>query len=223
MTDLELAHRLADIAAVVALALFGRGVGAQLKDDGSPVTEADLEVERQLLDVLARERPDDGVVSEECGEHAGCSSRRWIVDPIDWTINFAAGDPRWGTNVALEEDGEIVVGVMTRPATGERWWASRGGGAYRTGDVSLHVSTVDDVSEARISVVPADEYNDDVFALVDGRLEAVIDKTSTYKAWDYAPTVILVEEAGGRFRDGHGGRRLDLGSAVYTNGRVDAT
>ncbi len=126
------------------------------KADGSVVTEADIAVERMLSAALTRHRPSDAVLGEELGA-VGQSSRRWIIDPIDGTMNFVAGRPDWGVHVALERDGEVIVGVVTRPVLGRRWWAGRGGGAYvgalAGADVPrrLRVSGVQELGEARVS------------------------------------------------------------------------
>jgi hypothetical protein len=151
--DFALAMALAEAASEVALEFFERGVDSTMKDDGTPVTEADLAVEARLVDVLTGARPNDGIVSEEGGHLAG-GHRRWILDPIDGTVNFAAGDPNRGTHVALEVNGRVVIGVSTRPVAGEHWWAIRGGGAYRSqagsGEkVRLQISTVESLAEAR--------------------------------------------------------------------------
>jgi len=128
--DLELAQRLAGAGAEVALGYFGGINRTQIKPDGTPVGEADLAVDRLVLEGLERWRPGDGVLSEESGERPG-GARRWIVDPIDGTTVFLAGEPHWGTHLALEQDGEIVVAVVSRPVLGELWWAVRGRGAHR--------------------------------------------------------------------------------------------
>ena len=83
-------------------------------------------------------RPDDGLLGEEVGERPGSSGRRWIVDGIDGTRFFAAGRPTWGTLIALEGDGEIVLGVSSSPAQDRRWWASRGKALHRTVDDAFH-------------------------------------------------------------------------------------
>ena len=74
-------------------------------------------------------RPDDAFLGEEVGAH-GRGRRWWVVDGVDGTTNFVAGDPRWGTLVALVEDDTPVVGLNTGPAQGRRWWAARGRGAW---------------------------------------------------------------------------------------------
>jgi histidinol-phosphatase len=139
--DLALALRLADAADAVSMGFFtGEAVVTTTKPDGTPVTAADPAVERRLAAVVGVERPGDGFLGEEVGAvpPAGGpngpvprSRRRWVVDGVDGTVLFAAGAAEWATQIALEADGEFVVGVSTSPALGLRWWASRGGGAWR--------------------------------------------------------------------------------------------
>jgi histidinol-phosphatase len=236
--DFALALGLAEAASEVALAFFERGVGSTMKPDGTPVTEADLAVEARLVDVLTRARPDDGIVSEEGGHRAG-GHRRWILDPIDGTVNFAAADPNWGTHVALEVNGRLVIGVITRPVAGERWWAIRGGGAYRSQagsaeKVRLQVSTVEILAEARVTMWPADRGAaldslraaalwvepdpTSLWHLLEGQLDAIV--ASAGGIWDHAPAVLLTEEAGGQFCDHSGGSSLDAGGGIYSNGRL---
>ncbi|HTV18373.1 MAG TPA: inositol monophosphatase [Polyangiaceae bacterium] len=240
-SDRALAFALGQRASEVALARFRRGVATRQKPDGSLVTDADIEVERHLLEMLARERPDDAVLSEESGEH-GASSRRWIIDPIDGTSYFASGRESWGTHVALERDGQLVVGLVTRPTAAQWYWATRGGGAHRGAlgsDTSLEVlrvSTTDDPARARVMSWSRQNTElearlkagghwvtpilDGALELAAGRLDALFDDTGY--AWDLAPFVLLVEEAGGRFVDHEGGRRLDRFGGWLTNGRIDA-
>ena len=128
--DLELALELADRADAVSLGRFRAvDLDVQTKPDRTPVTEADLAVERAIRDRLAEARPGDGVLGEEFGTE-GDSTRQWIIDPIDGTANFLRGIPVWGTLIALAVDGVPVVGVASSPAMGRRWWAARGMGAW---------------------------------------------------------------------------------------------
>lgn len=238
--DLAFAHRLADLATQVSVPFFEYGVETIVKEDNTPVSEADLEVDRKLVEALGEERPDDAILSEESGQH-GSSNRRWILDPIDGTFNFVEQRPAWGNHVALEVDGEIVLGVVTRPVYETRYFATRGGGAFRsnpdgTNATQLHVSTTTELAQARICVWSHHSEKqlktwgqgfvlvrpaslDNVLQVVEGELDAVID--SAGKVWDHAPLMLLVTEAGGSFRDPEGGRRLDLGLSRYTNGRFD--
>ena len=130
--DLALALELADLADAVSLARFRAvDLDVQTKPDRTPVTEADLAVERAIRDRLAEARPGDGILGEEFGTE-GDSTRQWILDPIDGTANFLRGVPVWGTLIALAVDGVPVVGVASSPAMGRRWWAARGHGAWTT-------------------------------------------------------------------------------------------
>jgi histidinol-phosphatase len=120
--DLALALRLADAADELTIAAFtGAAVAHEIKPDGSPVSAVDLAVERRIAEILATERPGDGLVGEEVGE-SGPTRRRWIVDGIDGTVLFVAGRTGWGTEVALEVDGEPVVGVTTVPTGSPAGW-----------------------------------------------------------------------------------------------------
>jgi histidinol-phosphatase len=235
--DLTLALRLADLAGDIALPLFEKGVVSKAKHDGTPVTEADFAVEVALIDVLTQERPNDGVLSEEGGSRPGVR-RRWILDPIDGTVNFAAGDPNWGTHVALEVDGELEVGVVTRPVAGEVWWAVLGGGAFHSRGssepVAFHVSDTSALDKARVTMWPpvpgstldalkkvAIWVEPDwslLRGLLDGELDGIVAVSGG--VWDHAPPVLLTREAGGEFTDHDGGQRLDTGGGIYSNGRI---
>ena len=239
--ELGFAISLTERAATVALLELATPVQVHAKPDGSPVTNVDLAVDDLLVAAIHAERPDDAILSEESGEY-GAGSRRWILDPVDGTFNLVREHPHWGTHVALEVDGEIVVGVITRPRLGLRWWATRGGGAFCSeahaeAEVTrLQVSTTSAIASSRVrtwSAAPEvvdrvqraavwEEFDmNDILGVAEGRLEAVI--SSPGEIWDHAPAVLLVEEAGGRFRDHEGGRRLDIGHGHYTNGAVDET
>ena len=93
-----------------------------------PVTDADKSAEEAIRGQLSRSRPRDAVLGEEFGS-SGHGSRRWIIDPIDGTKNFVRGVPVWATLIALVDEGEPVVGVVSAPALGKRWWAAKGAGA----------------------------------------------------------------------------------------------
>lgn len=162
--DLALALELADRADGISLAAFGGDLRVERKADGSPVTEADRAVERELRAGLWATRPGDAVVGEEYGTAPG-GERRWFLDPIDGTRNFVRGIPVWGTLIGLEAEGVMRVGVVSAPALGRRWWAVRGGGAFTSGPGRgaggtaataaagrpLRVSAVDDLGGAQLS------------------------------------------------------------------------
>ena len=234
-TDLEVAHALADRAAVLAMSFFrSDDLVVEAKADSSPVTAADRAVEVLLREGLAELRPDDAVLGEELGS-TGSSARTWVLDPIDGTNFFAAGSPEWRIQVALEEDGEIVLALVDMPATGVRWWATPGSGTFeRTGDGPvrrLAVSTTSSLSDAVLSCFPE---SIGVHLPVDAELRSwrrlslpeVIrgDIEGFYvdccQIWDHAPWVLLVEEAGGRFTDHEGGRSPAKRGGLYSNAAV---
>jgi histidinol phosphatase-like enzyme (inositol monophosphatase family) len=130
--ELEVARRVAQGAGEIALEHGARGVTADQKADDSPVTAADRACEAFIASSLREAFPDDGLLGEEGARHAGRSGRRWIIDPIDGTRDFLRGIPVWSTLLALEADGEVVVGVCHFAALGETYWAARGHGAWMT-------------------------------------------------------------------------------------------
>ncbi|MDR1712112.1 MAG: histidinol phosphatase [Propionibacteriaceae bacterium] len=150
--DLRLAHVLADQADDITMGRFkALDLAVESKPDRTPVTDADTAVEDAIRVSLGRSRPRDSVHGEERAD-TGLGPRRWIIDPIDGTANFLRGVPVWATLIALEDDGEIVAGVVSAPALNRRWWATKGGGAYTgrtliTGS-KIHVSKVARISDA---------------------------------------------------------------------------
>lgn len=161
-TDLELAHRLADQADAIAAGHFtAGGITWQTKADGSPVTAADRQIEHAVRTLINQARPADAFLGEESGAH-GHASRRWIVDPIDGTASFLAGEPEWGTLIALADGDVIALGVVTAPACGSRWWAARGAGAWTTSlpadpatpPTRLTVTATTDLHDAAIGIWP---------------------------------------------------------------------
>ena len=246
--ELALALELADIADAVSMPYF-RNVNLRVdrKADRTEVTQADRETEAAIRLHLNKHRPDHAVLGEEDGlvgdPHARC---RWIIDPIDGTSNFVRGVPIWATLIALEVDGELVVGVASSPALGRRWWAARGSGAFANGH-PIHVSDVAALGEAHLShagVALFDTFGSaercgalvqltkDVWRerglgdfwmhvlVAEGAFDIAVE--SIVNTWDLAALLVIVEEAGGTFTDLHGKRRADGGSALSTNGYLHA-
>ena len=160
--DLAFAHRLADAADAIALRHFASGDTAwRAKRDGSPVSIADEQVERTLRTLILRDRPGEAVLGEEFGA-TGQSRRRWIIDAIDGTASFLAGEPEWSTLIALEEHGCVTLGLVTAPALHRRWWAGRGTGAWTrssahtppTAAEPLVISGAESLAEASIGIWP---------------------------------------------------------------------
>lgn len=211
------------------------------KPDTTFVTEADLETERAIRDLLAAERPDDGILGEEFGS-SGSGTRQWIIDPIDGTHNYLKGIPMWGVLIALAVDGVPQVGVVSQPALGRRWWAATGEGAWTAtaGEPRrIHVSAVDELSRASISFQSIEQWDtaghlDDLIRLTravwrdrgygdvwpymllaEGRLELVAE--FDVKEYDIAAVVPIVTEAGGVMTDFDGDASISTRSSLATN------
>ncbi|HWA67662.1 MAG TPA: histidinol-phosphatase [Mycobacteriales bacterium] len=249
--DLSLAHLLADTADAISMARFrALDLHVESKPDLTPVSDADTAVEKALRATLARTRPRDAVLGEEFGASqaaAGPGTRQWVIDPIDGTKNFVRGVPVWATLIALQEDEHTVLGLVSAPALGRRWYATRGGGAWTRPAYSddhpgtpCHVSKVGSVSDAFLSYASLDGWaasgRDEAFA----RLMTQVWRTRAFgdfwsymlvaegavdvacepevSLWDLAALNVIVEEAGGRFTDLDGVDRVDGGSAIATNG-----
>jgi histidinol-phosphatase len=228
--DLKLALAMADAADAISTPRFRSGLAIETKPDLTPVTEADHAVEAELRQILADARTHDAVLGEEKGA-VGSGSRRWIVDPIDGTRNYARGIPVWATLIALEEEGVVKLGVVSAPGLGRRWWAERGGGAFANGE-PIHVSAISTVEEAVLSFASENDLPPlarrawharglgDFWAHVlvaEGAVDGAVDAVGV-KAWDLAAVQVVVEEAGGRFTDFAGYARIDSGTAVTSNG-----
>ncbi|WP_128772984.1 histidinol-phosphatase [Actinomyces oricola] len=153
--DLHLAHTIADQVDHLTVPRFeAQDFTVESKPDLTPVTEADKEAERVIRQHLARARTRDSVLGEEFGA-TGHAPRQWVVDPIDGTKNFVRGVPVWATLIALVEDGQVVMGVVSAPALGRRWWAVQEGGAWTGRSLfsarRLQVSLVSELEEASLS------------------------------------------------------------------------
>ena len=226
--ELEVAVAAARAGAEAALPFFGARGAVEWKADGSPVGEADRAADAAIQARIAAAFPDDAILTEESGERAGPSGRRWIVDPVDGTRDFLRGLPYWANLIALEAGGDVVVGVLNLAALGTLYAAARGGGTWRDGvrlsmrdavtlDRSLLVfgepdcivRALDAEAFARLAsaVGSARGYGAPYGAALalDGRADAWTE--GNVSPWDIAPFVVLFEEAGARFTDLHGRRR----------------
>ena len=160
-SDLSFARELADMADAISMDRF-RSVDLVVttKPDMTPVSDADRAVESALRAAIADSRAGDSVRGEEFGTE-GDSVRQWIIDPIDGTKNYVRGVPIWATLISLAIDEVPVVGVVSAPALGTRWWGATGQGAFvneRLGSPNseqarrIHVSRVSELADASISL-----------------------------------------------------------------------
>jgi histidinol-phosphatase len=165
---LKLALELCDDADAIAMAHFRRDMKIETKPDRSFVTEADQAIEAAIRGRLEAAYSDHGLVGEEYGDDRGSARLRWYIDPIDATHNFMRGIPIFGTLLALEDAGEIILGVMSAPALASRWLAWRGGGAWAVDRLSggvhelaqarpLHVTGIKRMDDAQLLYSPPGE------------------------------------------------------------------
>src|SRR5438093_7218599 len=240
---LGVAIEAARAAGEIAMKYYRSAFDVTLKPDQSPVTQADREAERAIVDILTHRFPDYGVLGEEFGGH-GTSDARWIIDPVDGTRNFIRHIPIWATLIGLEERGSITAGVIHVPPTGDLYTARRGGGAFLNGR-PIRVSGVAELDRAfllhaGLGIVKSAGHWDGFMRLVDSterqrgfgdylgyalvaEAKAEIYAEVDLKPWDLAPCKIVVEEAGGRFTDWGGRDTIYTGTALATNGRLHET
>ena len=226
----------------------GDALGVERKRDGTKVTQADKGIEQMAIARVKASGLAMDVVGEETSSEAPSgpatnARARMIIDPIDGTEEFTRGIPTFGTLIGIEENGEIVAGMVSAPAlgTGSRWWAYRGEGAWR-GEKRLQVSRVSQLAESMIFTTGTGPRKDanararmrrlaDVarssrsiggfwqhMLVAEGAIECAVDWIS--KPWDLAPLGIIVEEAGGRATTVDGERTIYKGRFVSTNGLV---
>ena len=153
--DLRLAHVIADQVDSLTMSRFkSQDLRVETKPDLTPVSDADKTAEEIVRGQLSRARPRDAVHGEEMGD-TGHGPRRWVIDPIDGTKNFVRGVPVWATLIGLLDGDQVVVGLVSAPALGRRWWAAQGSGAWTGKSLAaasqLRVSGVDRLEDASLS------------------------------------------------------------------------
>ena len=133
MDDLTLARTAAEVASRIVTGWADRLESADFKGIGNPVTEADREAEAAILALIEEHRPDDGVLGEEGASKEGTSGRRWVIDPLDGTVNFLHGFPQVAVSVAVEDGEGAIAGVIRDVFRDEEFAAQRGMGATLDG------------------------------------------------------------------------------------------
>jgi len=217
--ELAAALDAAEAAARVIRESYAKNLAVRLKEDKSPVTEADVRAEEAIRGVLAARFPAHAFYGEETGR-TGSGDSLWLVDPIDGTKAFVREYPMFSTQIALLRGGQLVLGVSSAPLYGELACAERGAGAWLNGR-PLRVSAVASIEAAALSAGnlktlaagPGWSRYGEVVARVDrirgygdflhyhllaaGKIDAVVE--SDVNILDIAALVVIVEEAGGRF------------------------
>ncbi len=227
--------------------VFGK-VTAREKKPGDLVTDADLGSQDLIAEGLGRAFPDHAILGEERGLIAEAGNPfRWIVDPIDGTMNFAHGFPLWCVSIGLEHEGELVAGVILDPLQRRLWSASKNAGTFVDGE-RVHVSTATTLSSSLITTgIPADfgtgsdgERQVGLFRRFSTGTHSVrrtgssalnlafvamgaceVFYSTHVNAWDVAAGVVLVREAGGIVTGLHGEPYLvDAPSILASNSLV---
>jgi myo-inositol-1(or 4)-monophosphatase len=235
---LRFARETAYQAGRLTLEYFNKGVVADAKADGSPVTIADRKAEELIRRAVEQRYPDHAVLGEEFGESRAGASRRWIVDPIDGTKSFIHGVPLYGVLLGLEIDGVVEVGVAYFPALEEMISAASGLGCWWNGKPA-HVSTLDRLDKgvvcftdlggfwqnerwpaferlarrASIRAGWSDAYG--YMLVASGRVEVMLDPVMA--VWDCGPFPPIFREAGGYFGDWKGNPTIYGQEAVATS------
>ena len=231
LTDLDVAHRIADAARRVILPYFRADTLDTHNKDATgfdPVTEADRAAERAIRDLLSELRPDDGILGEEYGAASGTSGRTWVLDPIDGTRGFISGTPTWGVLVALSDASGPILGVIDQPYIGERFSGMDGRAELvgPHGARTLHTRKVAGLNDAVLFTtfpevgspreragfeavaeqVKLTRYGMDCYAyglVAAGHVDLVIE--AGLNAYDIQAPIAVIEAAGGIVTDWTGG------------------
>jgi histidinol phosphatase-like enzyme (inositol monophosphatase family) len=246
LTDLDLAHLLADAARAEILPHFRRpDLSAQNKEEEGfdPVTIADRAAEKAMRALLTKHRPRDGIWGEEYGRQAGSSGREWVLDPIDGTRAFISGTPTWGVLIALSDQNGPTLGLIDQPYTQERFVGGPGF-AELVGphgrlklqtrgtaslDQAILFTTFPEIGsqdervafEAVASHVRLTRYGMDCYAyalLAAGQIDLVIE--AGLNAYDIQAPIAVIEAAGGVVTDWRGAP-AHLGGRVLAAANAD--
>ncbi|MFN3257420.1 MAG: inositol monophosphatase family protein [Ilumatobacter sp.] len=247
---LALAKSVADAADGFTLPHFDdRDFTVDWKQNQTEVTEIDRNAEQLIVEALVTARPDHGVFGEEHGLAGDATSPwRWVIDPIDGTSGFVRGIPVWATLIALTHHDVPVLGVVSAPALGFRWWGGVGIGAHverRGVHREIHVSNVDDLAEAQVSITHSSGWDElgltsnlvslqqaarrsrgvgdfwQHMLVAEGAMDVAVDAVGV-EPYDLAALKPIVEAAGGTFTDRFGEMTHLHDTAVSTNGRLHA-
>ena len=220
--EIEVARQAAREAAIILNGLFGQVSQIEKKGEIDLVTEADLQSEKIILDIITRHFPKDSILTEEAGEFNHLSDRMWIVDPLDGTTNFTHRFPVFAISIALEVERELVLGVVNSPCSHEQFEAVKGMGAFLDGK-PISVSRTKTLKDSLlVTGFPYDVHENpqrvmELFQKMIVRAQgirrpgsAVIDLCyvaagifdgfweERLKPWDTAAGAIIVSEAGGK-------------------------
>jgi myo-inositol-1(or 4)-monophosphatase len=244
----QFAHKLADRAGEVIRPYFRQRIA--IDDKGSvggkpmfdPVTAADKGAEEAIRKIIDAERPSDAILGEEYGHKPGTSGLTWVLDPVDGTRAFITGRHTWGTLIALEEDGNRILGIIDQPVLRERFIGFEGKSELITPEgretlrtrecASLSEAVVSTThpwaffdqndrrafrnicAEARMSYFGGDCYGYALLAM--GYIDLIVE--SMLKPWDVAALIPVIANAGGVFTDWKGNPVSPEGGSIVAAG-----
>ncbi len=228
----DFANLLADASGEILRAGFKTKFNVEQKADSSPVTQIDIEVEKRIRCLIEAEFPDHGIVGEEFGNIRVESPYQWVIDPIDGTKSFIAGNPTFTTLIALLHDGKPIIGIIDQPILRERWAAISGQKTLFNNEPLPHLIDNKKLAQATLSTTSTDYFSDvqankfaslknsvantslggDAYAyamLASGKLDIVLD--AGMKPYDFCALPPIIEGVGGLISDWQG-KSLTLSS-----------
>jgi histidinol phosphatase-like enzyme (inositol monophosphatase family) len=239
------AHELADVARVATLSYFrSHELAAETKEIErfDPVTAADRLSEERMREILARRRPQDGILGEEFGARAGSSGLTWVLDPIDGTRGYLSGTPTWGVLISVRDASGVLYGIIDQPYIGERFEGGLGRALVTgpMGEAPLGVRAARPLAQAILfstfpEVGTPEEgaafrrvasgarlvrYGTDCYAyalIAAGQIDLVIE--AGLQAYDVQAPIAVIEAAGGMVTDWQGRPALEGGRILAAASR----
>ncbi len=221
----------------ILLKYFGKDLNQHEKVDAGFVTQADIESENYIINTIKKSFPESDIIAEESGEDIENNRKKWIIDPLDGTTNFASGIPFFAVSIALEEDGILTHSGIYNPVTEEFFYCAKGKGVFLNGK-SVKVSSHDDMVKSIFSTgdyyyrgknfQKSMELFNKVYEITRVvRVSGSVAMSLAYIAsgkydgfwmesfnyWDVAAGILMVEEGGGKVTDFYG-RQIKKGSSI---------
>lgn len=240
--QLHVAQEAAKIAGKILIESFETSLEPDIKADKSFVTKVDTDSEKAIIDTITKSFPDHTFLGEESGKSDGTSPWQWVIDPLDGTANFLNGIPIFSVSIALDYEGETVVGVVYNPVTSSMFYATKDGGSFWN-DKPIKVSDQTEVNVVTtVGSSPSREDGDKKIALTKAFYEegmrvrllgsAALELaylarggTEVYinlgtKPWDYNAGLLIAQEAGAMITRFDGSPRKESTYFLATNGAI---
>jgi histidinol-phosphatase len=223
----------------IILESFNKNITVNIKEDKSPVSEADIKAEEIIKETIKNHFPNHGFLGEESGDEKTNTEYKWIIDPIDGTKGYLRGLPMYSTEIGLMKNNELILGVSDQPKLKNVFWGEKNKGAFKNNE-RIFVSKTERLEEAYLSfgglkhfqqfenlyklsqtVKSCRSYGDSwaYSMLAEGKIDIVIE--AKVKIWDISAIKTIVEEAGGKITDIQGNPiNTNTTSVIATNGKL---